>query len=261
MIKDKQANNLNTKLFKAKKSLAFTLAEVLIVVGIIGIIAEMTIPALIQNFQDKVTVVSLKETFSILSQAYTRAVQDNGTPDTWGFTVGNKGPALKNLVPYLKILKDCTDGSSGCFPTGGDTYFLATYLGANDYDSLANPKLRLANGTFIIVSNINSATCKASYGTSQALNSVCAEYTVDINGDKQPNQFGKDTFIFWLTQYGILPAGSPENTSMYAFTDATGCQDKDNDYGCGCAAWVIYNENLDYLKCNNLNWGVKTKCS
>lgn len=246
--------------FKMKKNKAFTLAEVLITLGIIGVIAAITIPTLMQKTNDIETVTALKETFSILSQAYTRAVQDNGTPDTWGFTAGNMGPSLKTLVPYLKILEDCTDGSSGCFD-GGYTYYMAKSLGASDYYSSTNPKLKLANGSFIIVTNINSAACKASYGTSEALNNICAEYTVDINGDKQPNQFGRDTFIFWLTKYSILPAGSQENTSMYSFTDLTGCQDKDNDYGCGCAAWVIYNENLDYLKCNNLNWGVKTKCN
>ena len=63
----------------------FALAEVLITLGIIGIVAAMTLPALVQKNQEKVTVTKLKKVYSILSQAYQFAVNDYGTPDLWGF--------------------------------------------------------------------------------------------------------------------------------------------------------------------------------
>ena len=48
---------------------AFTLAEVLITLGIIGIVAAMTLPSLIANYQKKVTVNRLKQAYSMINQA------------------------------------------------------------------------------------------------------------------------------------------------------------------------------------------------
>lgn len=65
-----------------KKS-AFTLAEVLITLGIIGVVAAMTIPTLLAKYQEKQTVTKLKQTYSILSQAIRSVQEDVGTPDDW----------------------------------------------------------------------------------------------------------------------------------------------------------------------------------
>lgn len=66
------------------KKFAFTLAEVLITLGIIGVVAAMTMPSLITNYQEKQRVSQLKKVYSALSQAFVSAVQENGTPDEWG---------------------------------------------------------------------------------------------------------------------------------------------------------------------------------
>lgn len=65
------------------KNYGFTLAEVLITLGIIGIVAAMTLPAIVSKYQEKVLVERLKQTYSIFSQAYLRAVQENGPADSW----------------------------------------------------------------------------------------------------------------------------------------------------------------------------------
>jgi type II secretory pathway pseudopilin PulG len=72
--------------------LAFTLAEVLITLGIIGIVAEMTIPTLINNFQKQETAVMVEKTYSDLSQAIRLSEIDNGPVATWNFD--DKGDAL-----------------------------------------------------------------------------------------------------------------------------------------------------------------------
>lgn len=240
------------------KQKAFTLAEVLITLGIIGVVAALTIPVLIQNADERATVTALKKTYSVLSSAYSLAVQDNGTPDTWGLTT--HPPMLSILAPYLNVSKDCTDGSKGCFPTGTPYVYLASSLG-NDgiYDNWGtSPRLRLNDGT-MIQGQAASSTCGWSIGSSISLKNVCGYYFVDINGDKSPNQWGKDTFWFWLTKYGIVPAGSSQQTGSYGFTNE--CQNKDTMHGWGCAAWVLYNENTDYLNCNYLDWTGAKECN
>ena len=66
--------------FKLK---AFTLAEVLITLGIIGVVAAMTIPTLIQNSFEKKVVSQLKETQSIISQTVRMAEEEYGDIEGW----------------------------------------------------------------------------------------------------------------------------------------------------------------------------------
>lgn len=58
--------------------LGFTLAEVLITLGIIGVVAALTLPALIQNYQKKATATSVKKAYSELNQVIQMAKADYG---------------------------------------------------------------------------------------------------------------------------------------------------------------------------------------
>ena len=62
---------------------AFTLAEVLITLGVIGIVAGMTMPVLIQKHREQVTVNKLLKAYSTVSNAYQMAVQENGDIFYW----------------------------------------------------------------------------------------------------------------------------------------------------------------------------------
>ena len=75
------------------KNHGVTLAEVLITLGIIGIVAALTMPTLVRNYQEKATVIKLKKTYSILSQSYLYAVQEYGKPSEWGITGRDGGGA------------------------------------------------------------------------------------------------------------------------------------------------------------------------
>lgn len=98
-----------------KKS-AFTLAEVLITLGIIGVVAAMTIPTLLAKYQEKQTVTKLKQTYSILSQAIRSVQEDVGTPDDWelsgrNYSTDDSVLIAQNLLPALKVVQDC--GTTG----------------------------------------------------------------------------------------------------------------------------------------------------
>ena len=69
-----------------KQKVAFTLAEVLITLGIIGVVAALTLPSLIQKQHEKETVAKVKKAYSILSQAYLSANTEFGSFDQWGIT-------------------------------------------------------------------------------------------------------------------------------------------------------------------------------
>jgi prepilin-type N-terminal cleavage/methylation domain-containing protein len=86
----------------------FTLAEVLITLGIIGVVAALTIPALVAGYQKKVVETALARFYSNMNQAVKLSEIDNGEVANWEFTaVAYNGPALhvwfdKYFQPYLK---------------------------------------------------------------------------------------------------------------------------------------------------------------
>lgn len=93
----------------------FTLAEVLITLGIIGVVAAITIPSIITNYKKKVTVNKVKKFYSIMSQATYSSIADNGSMEYWeGFTSTHNGKELqywfdKYLKPYLKTTNEWID--------------------------------------------------------------------------------------------------------------------------------------------------------
>lgn len=62
---------------------AFTLSEVLITLGVIGIVAAMTLPALMSKYRENVTMSKLKKFYSTMAQAQLRSIADNGEVDSW----------------------------------------------------------------------------------------------------------------------------------------------------------------------------------
>lgn len=156
---------------------AFTLAEVLITLGIIGVVATLTIPTLIQNHRKHVVETRLKKAYSEISQALQLAINDHGMPETWDFYNGfadfkqaNEYFAKNYLFPYLKTVKICSyEETTDCFPFK---------YGNQAYNAI------LSNGTAIQTWVDYASNCGG-------------WVLVDINGkDKGENRYGngKDNF-------------------------------------------------------------------
>ena len=103
------------------KAAAFTLAEVLITLGIIGVVAAMTLPTLIMNHRKQVTVNKVKKFYTVMSQATNSAIAEYGSMEDWqGFTTTRNGEEMQNwfdtyLKPYLKVIDEFvkTDEETG----------------------------------------------------------------------------------------------------------------------------------------------------
>lgn len=236
-----------TSLFSLKKA-AFTLAEVLITLGIIGVVAAMTMPSLIQNYQEKATVTKLKKCYSLVSQAYVSILNDEGGSDT--LQAGDDLEMMEKFGKYLKYQKTC-GRNKGCFPNV--TYKSVTGNGYNKWEDDTTDRSRaiLTDGTLIMFNK------SAMWGGNEG-NYLYAQIYVDINGFKGPNQLGKDFFYFYISPEKIVPAGAKaleEKNEDQKFTK--NCIQQN---GYACAAWVIYNENMDYLHCKDLSWDGKHSC-
>ena len=245
----------------SSKKAAFTLAEVLITLAIIGIVAAMTIPTLISNYQEKATVTRLKETYSMLSQAYQFAVNDYGNTASWKFGIDMYDPnahiAMANYFkPYLKLSADCV---------GKSQEYVKEHCAAVPSMSLEKnaTAMRLNNGATLYF-RIWSPNCDSHYAAIKEA-TTCGQIIVQTNPMKS-NENGKDTFWFYLTTKGIIPVGmdgsyleferacNPEIVNPYPSFSYN-----NNMYA--CSAWVIYNGNMDYWKCpGELSWNGKHSC-
>ena len=165
------------------------------------------------------------------------------------------------FAPYLNIGKNCgLSAKKGCFPPGVKYLRLnGAVYGVLD-DSVDRSKGTLTDGTaFTFFANsYGPDACKKTTGTGPLDGKVCGSIYVDVNGRKKPNIQGIDYYSFTITSETILPDGGQYSISTDTFED--GCKDRKTHQGWGCAAWVIINENLDYLRCNDLDWNTKTKC-
>ena len=197
------------------------------------------------------------------------AVEKYGPIENWDLgTTGNGDPdgadtLLNNFSGFMNKTKACKARETGCLPSvaykalNGDIY-------ANIDGSKKNSRLKLSDGT-IITFYIYNNNCNDVWGKGKALENVCGNVAVDINGYGKPNQYGIDYFSFLLTKYGVVPMGTSEQTGMFTFNNY--CRDKSigvvsrmGANGFGCTAWVIYNENMDYLRCDDLSWDGKHEC-
>ena len=245
----------------------FTLAEVLITIGIIAIVAAMTLPSMVQKYQEKVIINRLKKVYSTLSQLHILVSENDGTPAEWGYVYREDGKldrsgTIQNVFgKYLKKLQICKE--SGCID---QQYKLlnGTEDGNSTYRVGRSP-LILEDGT-LLRANMDdgdgpaySYDCTVRRGNTKALQNVCFEIMVDVNAMQNPNTYGRDVFVFYWTKYGIVPAGSADDQSHLKFET---CSPNNNGYysGYGCAAWVLAFENLDYLHCDGLSWGGKKSC-
>ena len=234
----------------------FTLAEVLITLGIIGVVAVLTIPSLIEKHKEKVTIARVKQSYSILNQAFNMAVNENGPLNNWDietFDKGGCGPCAiqftEILVKYMKRVEKCYGSSVGTDADGNPVYDKGENVkcGGTDrarplrldgsdspygiedlYVSTNFAKSILANGTYISNSKLSSTYRGTLY--------------LDINGGKQkPNQFGIDLFMFEISPDGIHPHGMGNK----ALVDR---ECNKNSEGKTCAAWILMYDNMDYLR-------------
>ncbi|PWL77866.1 hypothetical protein DBY21_04675 [Candidatus Gastranaerophilales bacterium] len=69
------------------KNLAFTMAELLITLGVIGVVIAMTLPALVQNYNNHLTETRLKKFYTIMNQAILQSVNENGPYEGWDYWI------------------------------------------------------------------------------------------------------------------------------------------------------------------------------
>ena len=218
---------------------AFTLAEVLITLGIIGVVAAMTMPVLMASTQKKELQTGLQKAYSTLSQALIMYENDNGLPVTSNVEVHGLKPIL---MKYINTAKDCGKGSSdaatACIKNTGDVE-----TESDIYKTLIGARINLNmfdDGQFVM--NDNMLVLIENYHAN------IVYISVDVNGmNKKPNRLGQDLFMFQLDDKGkLLPMGA-EGTYYYSEMDAYCSRTSTgNMNGAGCTVKALSDK--DFFK-------------
>ncbi len=184
---------------------AFTLAEVLVTLGIIGVVSAMTVPSLMQNHQRKTYVTQMHKFYNELQQAAQQYMTDRNAVNLREAGLTDQA-ALNNFVKtYFKVVNDCGSTRTPCL--------------ASSYRKLSGKVIGAGTGQPAFVTIASGASFGygiSSSGTTD--NSRVAIFDVDINGQKGPNIAGRDVFIIGLFNNGLV--------DEYALTTAPGDKDK-----------------------------------
>ena len=231
-----------------KKS-AFTLSEVLITLGIIGIVAALTMPNLISDYREKQTITQLKKAYSLLSQALTSARSEYGNLNDWQ----DDSKEFFDSVVYgkLNVVKTCTlpKKCSGLNYSRPPAYVLDNGMVFQTTARKTNAHMGEGHWCRTSLAQANQAF-GIHYGN-------CAYVLVDLNGSKKPNRAGRDIFEFRVYTDGVLPAGHIHRGSNDGFNQCDLDLKKNAPLTSSCTAWALFRENMDYLKCfDKLNYDV-----
>jgi prepilin-type N-terminal cleavage/methylation domain-containing protein len=152
---------------------AFTLAEVLIALVVIGVIAAITVPIALQSHKKTEVETKLKYAYSLINQAVNMAKTKYGGIENWDYT-STEEYVNNYLLPYIKADKNSStiNTSSGIVRA---TYYIELINGSS-FKILSLPVNVLEAATSLYYTKI----------------------TVDINGNKKPNEQGKDQFNFYI---------------------------------------------------------------
>ena len=234
------------------KRTAFTLAEVLITLGIIGIVAALTLPVIISDVKNSQLEAGLKKAYSVLGQALNMYQAENGERIIAGDAT-NRRMIKSYLMQYIKSAKDCGFGGSdnkeglekACLPNNykgidGDFNGSAKYETYNGKSSIAldyfdDGQFVTPDGMLILIENSGGQW----FGDQVFI-------SVDVNGyNKKPNRLGQDLFMFQIDKNGaLLPMGA-KDTKYYSINDNY-CSNTSthNMNGAGCTNSALMNKNF-----------------
>ena len=199
----------------------FTLAEVLITLVIVGVVAALTIPTLVNKTQNNQLAAAYKKTYGTLASATRMIISEEGTPKGdggWASSVDNVYNLYKK---HLVKAKDCGVGT-GCFSSTYDhVNGGARWL---NWDGNENKRaLILADGVQVLFSTVHNE-CDLDNKDANGSVNVCERIWVDLNGEKGPNSIGRDFLEFVLKEDGLYPSGCDLNYSCPANPNACGCR-------------------------------------
>jgi prepilin-type N-terminal cleavage/methylation domain-containing protein len=215
---------------KTKKIFGFTLAEVLITLGIIGVVSAMTIPALMNKCQKVVLANQAKKEYAMWTQVFKNILADNNTTslsetELWGKIEGYRvyytpNPTTTNTAFWSELGKYVKISPSGAYN------YIKTYMNeARIFIFYSkNYPIYLSNGSQLTQYYFyktpyrkTDAVCSQIKALGGSMCSVIGYILIDVNGAKGPNIRGRDLFQFEISDEGVLYPYGGKDWALYEY--------------------------------------------
>lgn len=226
-------------MLKYKKS-GFSLAEVLLTLSVIGIIAAVTIPAVFYDTSKDKLTAGLMKAYRELDNATKQIINETGEESL--VNVFNNATVMRDKYKnVMSVSKTCTTAVGSCWPSSWKTLG-----GRNGSTIVAEPGAILADGSCLAF-RVDDKACDNAFYKINGNNAQCGWIAVDINCASGPNMFGRDIQFFKIAKDGLHPGGASNDqwaTPTNVYCDPANATDGNN--GKGCAARVIKDGTMNY---------------
>ena len=208
---------------------AFTLTELLVALAIIGAIAALSIPSLIENLNRRIMITNFKNITASIQQAINDDQTSRLSKDLKDSPSFNDPYAVK-WQAKMNVAKTCSshkitpeDGSDPYMSRDGNCWAVdangqanyRTINGGNFGNDLPNNAVVVKGGAtigYVPFPGFNDAGTGA------------AQFTIDVNGPDEPNIVGRDLFRFYVTQKGIFAPSGAGDVSENLEKAVEGCK-------------------------------------
>lgn len=199
----------------------FTLAEVLITLGVIGVVAALTLPNVLQNFRERTYVASLQKAYNSVSNAVVSLMAAEQVDDLSQSSIANQEGLDKFLYKYLRVVKDCGSSTGDCI---NDSY--EPVERGNGYSPY---QIAPAHGGSMhcVVLDSGAGVCASPYSTTFK----SAIFMIDTNAKKGPNINGRDFWVLIANADGRV--GGSNDLASYASSGYC------SGYSYTCASYVM----------------------
>lgn len=196
-----------------KKITAFTLSEVLITVGIIGVVSALTVPTLMRNYQKQAQTVQLRKVVSEIENAIDMFITEEGKTSLASTSIAQDGGVDNFIRTHFKTVKSCSDSeTSNCF--ANEQYMSIDGNESKTFRCDGNSYI-LANSAVICANRINrinihalqtqpDGSVKELPDAFVSVKGINIELFIDTNGAQAPNIGGRDMFHVYIQPDGRI---------------------------------------------------------
>lgn len=217
----------------------FTIAEILVTLIIIGVVAALAIPGLVNSSGNRQFESAFKKAYADLNSA-TEIIMRRYSGNLAGIFT-NDNSMLNIYENELKIIKKCyyNEDFGTCWHKPNEWKTLDGVLSSTNKTNTARA---ISKNGMLYIFERDSTSCSDNKMSLNSENIACGKILVDINGFNKPNIIGRDIFHFRVTKYGLYPSGVPGEY----YYDASFNNCTSSSTGHSCAARILIKGKMDY---------------
>jgi len=236
----------------------FTIAELLIALSIVGIAAALTLPSLSISIENRANGAALGRSVEAIESGCQALIQFANEKNSDGAIFTGHSKITKDDIGESGTTPIIND--NGLFKNASQFFKVRNLASLSGYDAkaydggTASPALTAFAKGYAISPKLGAyyGVLKAKFPESGAEDPLIESIIIDVNGDKSPNRYGRDIFLFGLTDScHMIPAGSDRLSSFLLLSkplpnETAGCT-KSVTNGLSCTSRVVKNGyKIDY---------------